>query len=87
MPQDKYYGVNVTLSDPANEARVVVPGTPLTEPSRSLYVGVGGDIVMRGMDDTTNKTWKNVPDGAILPFRASLIVASGTTATNILALY
>lgn len=91
MPQDKYFGVDVQLSDPANEARVLTPndGTPgvISEPPRSIYVGSGGDITMQGMDDNAPKLWKNVPAGSILPFRVKKIMATGTTATNLLGLY
>jgi hypothetical protein len=41
-------------------------------------------IVPNGAAD---QLWKNVSSGAILPFRAQYIRATGTTAADILALY
>lgn len=54
---------------------------------RGLYVGTGGTIVMRGVGDTADTTWRNVPNGALLPFRAQYVRATGTTAQDMLALY
>lgn len=85
--QDKYFGAPVALSDPANEAVPVAAGDSLPDTARSLYVGVGGTIVMKGGDDTEWRTWKNVPDGCLVPFRVKAIRVEGTTATDMLALY
>lgn len=87
--QDKYYGEGIRLADPSNESAVVVPSDSqdIAIP-KGLYVGVGGDIAMIGEDDTGEaRVWKNVVSGSILPFRPKRIYATGTTATNILALY
>lgn len=86
--QDKYFGANVALSDPANEAVPVVPSdNAFSDTARGLYVGVGGDISMKGGDDQDWVLWKNVPAGSFMPFRCKAIRVAGTTATNILALY
>jgi len=42
---------------------------------------------MRGVNGEADQVWKNVPSGAILPFRAQYVRATGTTAADILALY
>jgi hypothetical protein len=49
-------------------------------------VGNGGDIAvtMRGGDEVT---FANVADGVILPIRVLRVKATGTTATDILAIY
>lgn len=73
-------------SDPAIDAEVVTPGTDVTNGSRGLYVGGAGDLVVitsRG----NQRTFFGVPAGSVLPIRVRQVVASGTTATNILALY
>lgn len=78
-----------SVSAPATAALLVTPHdiNELNTIPKALYVGVGGDIVMRGKADSGDQTWKNVPSGAILPFRARYIRATGTTATNILAIF
>lgn len=85
--RDKYYGADVALSDPANEALPIVPGEALADTARGIYVGVGGDISMKGGDDSAFRLWKNVPDGTTLAFRVAEVQATGTTATDMLALY
>lgn len=68
------YGVAVTPSD-----SVVIQMT------RALYVGVGGNIRVTDIND--NVTYVNVPSGSILPIQVSKVLATSTTATNIVALY
>ncbi len=59
---------------------------PLAEVPKALFVGKGGTLKMRGVDDTEDRTWK-VPAGAYIPFRAQFIRTTGTSADDILALY
>lgn len=86
---DPYGSFGDTVSSPANRAVAVTPSdtVALADIPKALYVGTGGAIVMRGKSDTADRTWKNVPSGALLPFRAEYILATGTTAADILALY
>ena len=56
----------------------------------ALYVGVGGDVVAVGVDNTNGEvteTFRNVSSGTILPIRCRRVNATGTTATDIKALY
>ena len=56
----------------------------------ALYVGVGGDVVAVGVDNNNGvvaETFKNVMSGTILPIRCRRVNATGTTATDIKALY
>lgn len=54
--------------------------------SRSLYVGTGGNIKVT-MADGQVVTFLNVVSGSILPIQTQVIWSTGTTASNILALY
>jgi hypothetical protein len=54
-------------------------------PTRALYVGVAGDVKV-DMADGTTVTFKNAPAG-VLPVSVKRVYATGTAATNILALY
>ena len=78
-----------SVSAPARRAVAVVPHDtdPLPDIPKALYVGGGGAIAMRGVDGAADQLWKNVPAGSVLPFRARWIRATGTTATDLLALY
>ena len=77
------------VSAPARRSVAVVPhdSNALTDIPKALYVGTGGTIAMRGVDGVADQSWKNVPPGSILPFRAQYVRATGTTAADILALY
>jgi len=51
----------------------------------SLYVGVGGDVVVT-MVGTGNFTFSNVASGQLLPIRITHVIHTNTTATNMIAL-
>jgi hypothetical protein len=89
---DKYSGYSSGVSDPARRAVPVTPfdNADLADVPTSIYVGTAGDITMIGVDASSGASgvlWKNVPAGTILPFRPRRILATGTSAANILALY
>lgn len=88
MP-DQFSGTMDSVSSPATRAVAVVPhdGNALADIPKALFVGTGGTIVMRGAAGNSDQAWRNVQSGAILPFRAQFIRATGTTAADILALY
>lgn len=85
---DPFSGVD-SLVAPATRAAAVIPhdSNPLTDIPKALFVGTGGSLTMRGVNGSADQIWKNVPDGAILPFRARYVRATGTSAADILALY
>lgn len=78
-----------TESDPGYDFAAVTTSdsTDLsTKPTRALYVGTGGDIVVDSVA-TTSITFKNVPPGTMLPLAVYRVRATGTTASNIVAIY
>ncbi|HEX4695713.1 spike base protein, RCAP_Rcc01079 family [Sphingomonas sp.] len=88
MP-DQFSSAADAVSAPARRALAVTPhdSNALSDIPKALYVGTGGSITMRGVDAAADQLWKNVPAGAILPFRAQYVRATGTTAADLLALY
>ncbi|MEK9213141.1 spike base protein, RCAP_Rcc01079 family [Sphingomonas sp. 2378] len=89
---DPFRGFADTVSDPATRAVAIVPAdaADLADIPKGIYVGTGGDITMIGAgapSGATGVTWKNVPAGALIPFRPRRILATGTTAANMLGLY
>ena len=88
MP-DQFSSSADAVSAPARRAIAVTPhdSNALADIPKALYVGTGGQITMRGVDGAADQVWKNVPAGAILPFRAAYVRATGTSAADILALY
>lgn len=74
-------------SDPATSAVAITPNdsTNLTVTARAIYVGTGGTVVLKGWDDVS-VTFVKIPDGTILPVAAKRVMATGTTATDLVAL-
>ena len=69
-------GFAVTPADGADQAQVC----------RAIWIGGSGDlkVTTRGGDTFT---LVGVPAGTLLPLRATRIWSTGTTATNLVALY
>jgi hypothetical protein len=68
--------VAITPSD-----TVALPGEPL-----AIYVGGGGDVYLRAVGSSSDVAFLGVPNGAILPVRATYLRATGTTASDFIAL-
>lgn len=75
------------VSDPAAFASAIVPadGTNLSSPTRGIYVGVTGNLTVRMFRGQNTITFLNVPVG-ILPIQVDRVLATGTTATQLIAL-
>lgn len=76
------------LSSPATGGQDITPsdGTDLTIFSRALWVGGAGSLrVITVEDDTINLV--GIPAGTLMPIRVKRVLATGTTATAIVALW
>lgn len=77
---------------PAGFAEPVTPNdtTDLAQESRAFFIGGAGNIVLRCYNPATNKkadvTFTGVTAGSTLLVRATRVLATGTTATNIVSL-
>lgn len=83
---DTFSDQTAGLEAPASHAAAVTPSdsTDLAALARALYVGVLGDVrvTLAGGETVTF-----VGAQGILPVRAARVLATSTTATNILALW
>lgn len=88
MARDDYRKHGSGLEEPAWNAEAVVPHATneLTSVTRALYIGVSGDVVVHMKGQSASVTFTAVPVG-VLPIRAERVIAVGTTATNIVALW
>lgn len=90
MPaQDEYLDrQGAGLMGSARRAFAITPGaSKLTYVTRGIWVGVGGSITVRLLDDGDTSTpvvIANIPDGTLLPIRASFVTAA--TATGLIGL-
>lgn len=69
-------------------ASAVTPSdtVPFSTPTAALYIGVSGDVKILLANDSAAVVFKAVPVGPLY-VQALQVFATGTTATNILALY
>jgi hypothetical protein len=77
-----------SLTSPPEQATAVVPadGLDLVCVTRAIYVGGAGNLRVR-MQGGAEVTLAAVPAGALLPLRVTRVLAAGTTATAIVALW
>lgn len=73
---------------PSSSAFAITPSDSvnLAYPTRALYVGTGGDIVLLLWDDTTVITLKNVLGGSCLPLCVKRVNETDTGASDLVGL-
>ncbi|MHC0055454.1 spike base protein, RCAP_Rcc01079 family [Actibacterium sp. D379-3] len=85
---DTFSSQSSSLTAPVRDAAAVTPSDAAALPvlSRALYVGAGGDlaVVTAGGQSVV---FTGVPAGSLLPVRAARVLATGTSAGAILALW
>lgn len=86
---DRFSERGDSVGAPARSAAAVVPhdSNGLADIPKALFVGTGGNLVLRGVGGGADVLFRNVASGSLLPFRASHVRATGTTASDIVALY
>lgn len=81
-----YRSANATA--PAHSAAAVTTSDSTVLPiTRALYVGGAGNLTVTMGEDENNVTFVGVLAGMVYPLQVSKVLATGTTATNIVALY
>jgi hypothetical protein len=60
--------------------------TGLPQATKAIYVGGAGDVTVRTVRADADVTFRNVPAGSILDIRVNAVRASGTSATDLVAL-
>lgn len=88
MSTDSFAALADSVSEPSRLPFAITPHdtNALTLVPKALYVGVGGTIVLRGIDAGSDVTFRNVASGQVLDVRASHVRVTGTTATDIIGL-
>lgn len=77
-----------TMSDPTGRVEAVTKSdATILGAVRGLYIGGTGDVAVKCAGSSTAVTFVGVPAGTILPVRATQVMSTNTTATNIVALY
>jgi hypothetical protein len=73
---------------PNNSADLVLAGATITgiDNGACLYIGTGGNLTITTIGGQT-VTLTNLADGVFIPIQVRRVFATGTTASDILALY
>jgi len=85
---DNKYNEDSVISS-ATDVFAITPSdsVALSKVVKALYVGGAGNVAVKTGGSSTAVTFSGVPAGAILPVRAAFVMATNTTATNIVGLY
>jgi hypothetical protein len=76
-------------SGPASGSVTITPSdvTVLARPSRGLFVGVAGNVAVRMAADQSTPIFVGVAAGTLLPISVDKVLATGTTATTMVAVF
>ena len=77
----------VTSFSPARRVLAVTKNDTTVVNCRALWVGGAGDVAITAYDDTAAVTIKDVQAGTVLPIACKFVMATNTTATDIVALF
>lgn len=87
---DRAFTARETSESPARNSYPVTPNNTDDigpyEP-KGVWVGTGGTIVGQLVGDTEDREFVNIGNGTFLPFKFRLIKATGTNASDIVAVY
>lgn len=86
---DDFDTYHTGLSDTAANAAAITPhdSTDLSRTTRGIYVGGAGNVSVEMKSTGTAVVFQGLAAGTILPVRATRVNATGTTATNLIALW
>lgn len=85
--KDDFESYATSLTSPAREAEPIVPNDAVDLPAvtRGIYVGSAGNLQVQ-MASGQTVTFENVAAGVIYPIRVARVMATGTTASWLVAL-
>ena len=88
MLKDRFEESANSLISPAEDCFVIVPGdgVELTQATKAIFIGVAGDVALIPLRGGAAITFRNLPSGSILDVRARAVMATGTTATDLVGL-
>ncbi len=83
---DRFESHSSGLESPAGRMKTITPSDTedLEFSSRSIWVGVGGDVKVTTVEGDT-EVIPGVVAGSLLPTRASRVWATGTTASSLMS--
>jgi len=88
MFEDPYRQSVDSPMTPAENCFVIAPSdtAELPRATKAIYIGEAGDVTLVPVRGKTPVTFRNLPAGLILDVRVRAILASGTTARELVGL-
>ncbi len=88
MFEDPFASAVDSVTAPASDCFQITPDdtNDLSQATKALYVGTGGNIVLRSVGSENDVTLRNVVGGSIIDIRTRAVRATGTTASDIVGL-
>lgn len=88
MNSDNFDQAVDSVIAPARNCFPVIPSDTgeLVLLPKAIYIGTGGNLVVRPVDGNADVTFVNLPNGAILDVRIVAVRATGTTAGDLVGL-
>lgn len=85
---DPFENATNSLTAPCADCFEITPddAQDLPRATKAIYVGTGGDIVLRAIDSETDIVFRNAISGSILDIRARAVRATGTLASDLVGL-
>ena len=85
---DRFRNSSDSVSHPARSLIEIdtTSSAILAETTKAIFVGTGGDIAVRAVDDNNMVVLRNVPSGSIVPVRVQQIDPAQTTADDLVGL-
>ena len=88
---DRFLRSSILVDGPAVDGFAITANSSnvFSQPTRSLYVGVGGDVTVmmtNKQNSNTILTFPSVPAGTFMPIRAQIVYAN-TTANGLVGLF
>lgn len=84
---DRFQNLRDQIDAPARAAFAIVPhdANELSILPKGIYVGTGGDVVLRAVDSDADVTYRNLANGSYIGVRVQFVRATGTTAQHLIA--
>lgn len=88
MPTDPFAASANSLTSPAASCFAISPSDSdeLPTVTKALYVGTGGDLVIRPLEGEEDVVLRNTVSGSILDIRVKAVRATGTSAQDLVGL-
>lgn len=87
MATDGPVGGKMIPARHAEELDASVSDDQPSQPTRAIYVGTAGDISVDMLGSGTAIVFKGLPAGTLLPIQITELNNTGTTATDVVALF